>query len=59
MNQLSRQAPADTRRSSSDAGWLRRISAKCGFELNYTAAGLFVAGIVILVFGIHSVISPH
>ena len=37
---------------------LRAVLSKVGFELNFVAAGLFIAGVVILAFSMHSAISP-
>lgn len=41
-----------------EASMLRRLLAKCGFELNYMAAGLFLAGIVILAYLIYETVTP-
>lgn len=59
MTRLSQQTPPLTRPTPSNAGWLRRFLANCGFELNYVAAGMFIAGVIILIFGIHSILTQH
>lgn len=44
---------------STIAQWPRRLMAKCGFELNYLAAGMFLAGAVALAYGIYSTLAAH
>ncbi len=48
MSKAYQDLAAHGGRSPAEAGMLRRFLAKCGFELNYMAAGLFLAGIAVL-----------